>query len=179
MRLPPELAPGDPGDPAEDFAGIYGVGLEALALPHGPVRVPETVAELKAALAHERARAHTLETRLLLAQRRIARLEAGHAPAAPPPLPLPAKHKGGHPGHRTRNDRLFEIFEQTNPRLSGHQRRHLAASKLARETATAAGRDPERERIMPDSTARDAIEEARRHRARQAQRAHDAANEAG
>ena len=106
--------------------------------------------------------AHTLRTRYTIALRRCRRLAAlASAPSAPP---APARRKGGHPGHRARNDRLLALYEATPERLPRLQRCRRAAAALARETAEAAGRPPVREHVKPPATARDAIAEARHRR---------------
>jgi hypothetical protein len=130
------------------------VPIDDLALAPGTPGAPSPARALARALAD----LHTRETRLALREHRLARLQAALAAAAPPVAP---KRKGGHPGHRARNDRLLELYEATPERLPHLQRCRLAATALARELE-AAGAPPRR--IMPAATARDAIAEAQRHR---------------
>jgi len=67
-------------------------------------------------------------------------------------------------GHRARNDRLLSAFETTPAHLPHLQRCRLAAQILATEIAASAGMPPERARVMPATTARDAIAEAKSRR---------------
>ena len=112
------------------------------------------------------AEAHLFKTRHLISVRRARRLAAlAQRPVPSPSAPHPAPRKGGHPGHRVRNDRLLTLYEATDAHLSRLKRCRLAAAAYAAEVARAAGRDPAREYVMPQATARDAIAEARRRRA--------------
>jgi hypothetical protein len=111
-------------------------------------------------MAHQLAALHTERTRLLLRLHRAARRPAFALTASGAPT-----RKRGHPGHRARNDRLLALFEATPGHLPHLQRCRIAARLLAAQIAEAAGQPPERARVMPGATARDAIAEARRHRA--------------
>jgi hypothetical protein len=86
-------------------------------------------------------------------------------PAAPTPSPAPLRRRGGRPSERARNDRLLALYHTTAAHLPHLQRCRQAAQMLATEVAASAGLAPERARVMPATTARDAIAEAERHRA--------------
>lgn len=109
-----------------------------------------------------RNQARTLQTRHTITLRRARRLAAllNQAPAQTPAV----KHKGGHPGHRARNDRLLELYERTPAHLPHLTRCHLAAVTLHAEIVQRSGELAARARVMPAATARDAIKEARRRR---------------
>jgi hypothetical protein len=111
-------------------------------------------------MARQLATLHTERTRLLLRLHRAARRPEFALTAS---SGAPAR-KRGHPGHRERNDQLLALFEATPAHLSLAQRRTIAARQLAARIAAAAGQAPERARVMPMATARDAIAEALRHR---------------
>ena len=112
------------------------------------------------------AEARTMKTRYILAQHRAHRLAAlcGVQTPPPPPPPAPPKRKGGHPGHRARNDRLLALYEATPGHLPKATRCHLAAAELARAVAVEAGTPNAHVRPLPTATARDAIAEALRRR---------------
>lgn len=91
--------------------------------------------------------------RLRAALRQLEQLRPGRRPPARPP---------GRPTEHARNDRLLALFEQTATQLPRLHRCRLAAMRLA-EQQKADG--AERVRVLPATTARDAIAEAERRRA--------------
>lgn len=119
-------------------------------------RQPDLFEAERAVMARRVAELHVQGTRLLLRLHHAQReLQRSRAPA----------HRGGHPGHRARNDRLLALFEATPAYLPHLQRCRRAAQALANEQAASAGLPLEHARVMPATTARDAIAEALRHRA--------------
>ena len=139
------------------------------AAPPDTGRAPSVwraLAEARAMLSEARA----MRTRWLIALKHARRSNAPADGIAPHPAPAVPKRKGGHPGHRDRNDRLLALFEQTPERLARLQRCRLAARAYARELADAAGREIDERHIMPAPTVRDAVAEALRRRAQSTNR---------
>jgi hypothetical protein len=83
------------------------------------------------------------------------------APQVPTSMARPRRQFAG---HHARNDRLLAAFETTPAHLPHLQRCRLAAQILAAEIAASAGLPIERARVLPATTARDAIAEAKSRR---------------
>ena len=173
MSLPPwavdPAAPAVPDFDEEDVDEVVAARAEAERAP--PAVDPWGVH----AAARARDEAHLYRTRWHLTLRRARRLAAPWVAAPEVPTPAPAadwltgpgpllllpepRRKGGHPGHRARNDRLLALYEEISARAAHLPHLHrcrMAGEALLREGGT--------DRPMPATTARDAIAEALGHR---------------
>jgi len=108
-------------------------------------------------LAQQVAELHLQTTRLHLKLRRAEReLEQRLAQTAAPP-----RNPGGRPHQHARNDRLLAIYETLPAHLSHAQRCRHAAHKLATQVATLEGPSSKGARPLADSSACQAIAEAK------------------
>ena len=131
-----------------------------------PAHQEDLVDQERAGLARRVAELHVEGTRLLF-QLHHARRALQARPPAPEQRQRARRSTGGHtghPGNPARNDRLLALYEATPATLPRLQRCRMAARALAAEVAASAGVPAERARILPVTTARDAIAEARRRR---------------
>jgi len=159
MTKPPawQVDPAWPAVPASDEDD------EAPRDPDPEPRQGDLIAQERRALRQRVAQLHVEAVRLQVKLHHAQRaLQA--QPAAPSPEPAP-RRRGGRPSERARNDRLLAIYHATPEHLPHLQRCRLAARVLAQEVAAQAGLPNERARVLPATTARDAIAEAERHRA--------------
>lgn len=147
-------------DPA--WPAVPDLADDELDLPEPERRQADLLADDRAALYRQvaglRLEGLRLQLRLHHAQRSLA--------AQPAPPPAPARRRGGKPSQPARNDRLLALYEATPDKHSRLQRCRLAAQRYAAEVAESAGLDPSRARVLPVTTARDAIAEARRRQKR-------------
>ncbi len=138
------------------------------ALLEPPPRQADLFEADHAAMAARVAELHVqgvrLQLRLHQAQRALRSHPGPVRPASSSTTSAHAARPRGRPTPTERNDRLLALFEQTSPQAAHLQRCRLAARRYAAEVATAAGLAPEAARVLPVTTARDAIAEARRRR---------------
>ncbi|HXD05646.1 MAG TPA: hypothetical protein VN680_06340 [Burkholderiaceae bacterium] len=160
MKLPASQV--DPAWPAApDFDAHEQALLDALSVPAAPSQT-DLIERERAALRHRVADLQLQALRLQVQLHQARRQQrAQPAPCPPPQTPINGR---GRPHQYARNDRLLALFEQTPYQLPHLQRCRMAAQALAVEVTTTAGLPIGRARVLPVTTARDAIAEALRRR---------------
>jgi predicted nucleic acid-binding Zn-ribbon protein len=113
-------------------------------------------------LAQQVAELHLQTTRLHLKLRRAEReLQAQQAQVQQAQAAAPPRNPGGRPHQHARNDRLLAIYETLPAHLSHAQRCRQAAHKLAAQVASLEGPSSKGARPLADSSACQAIAEAK------------------